>query len=111
MWEFSDKLKLGKSAPFTKRDIRALPQTEAEFEADFFLDPEFSSESQEAWKGLVVEKEHGVVLAEEDVRFPPPTVNYLASLLYDAMCRPPTYEDRQRPRTIVSVHGRQVAGG
>ena len=26
MWELSDKLKLGKSSPITKRDIRALPQ-------------------------------------------------------------------------------------
>ena len=100
MWELSDKLKLGKSSPITKRDIRALPQTEAEFEADFFLDPEFSTESEDAWKGLVVEREHGAVLAVEDVRFPPPTVNYLASLLDHAMCRPPSYEDRQRPRTI-----------
>ena len=40
MWEWCDKLKLGKSSAFVKRDIRALPQTEAEFEADFFLDPE-----------------------------------------------------------------------
>ena len=100
MWELSDKLKLGKSSPITKRDIRALPQTEAEFEADFFLDPEFSTGGEEAWTGLVVEKEHGAVLAVEDVRFPPPTVNYLASLLDHAMCRPPSYEDRQRPRTI-----------
>ena len=100
MWELCDKLKLGKSSPFTKRDIRELPHTEAEFEADFFLDPEFSTESQDAWKGLVVEREYGFVLALEDVRFPPPTVNYLASLLDHAMCRPQSYEDRQRPRTI-----------
>jgi len=100
MWELCDKLKLGKSSAFTKRDIRVLPQTEVGFEADFFLDPAFSTESQEAWKGLVVEREHGVVLALEDVRFPPPTVNYLASLLDHAMLRPPNYEDRQRPRII-----------
>jgi hypothetical protein len=36
----------------------------------------------------------------EDVRFPPPTVNCLASLLFHAMTRPPNYEDRQRPRRI-----------
>jgi len=100
MWEWCDKLKLGKSSAFSKRDIRALPQTEAEFEADFFLDPEFSTKSQEAWKGLVVERKYGVVLALEDVRIPPPTVNYLARLLAHAMCRPPNYEDRQRPTTI-----------
>jgi hypothetical protein len=53
MWEWCDKLKLGKSSAFTKRDIRALPQTKAEFEADFFLDPEYSTKSQEAWNGVV----------------------------------------------------------
>ena len=100
MWELSDKLKLGKSSPITKRDIRALPQTESEFEADFFLDPEFSTEGEVTWTGLVIEREHGAVLAVEDVRFPPPTVNYLASLLDHAICRPPNYEDRQRPRII-----------
>ena len=100
MWELSDKLKLGKSSPITKRDIRALPQTEAECEADFFLDPEFSTKREQAWRGAVVEREHGFLFALEDVRFPPPTVNYLASLLDHAMLRPPSYEDRQRPRTI-----------
>jgi hypothetical protein len=39
MWEWCDKLNLGKSSAFVKRDIRALPQTEAEFDADFFFDP------------------------------------------------------------------------
>jgi len=100
MWEWCDKLKLGKASPFTKRDIRALPQTDAEFEADFFLDSGVSTEGEEAWTGAVIEREHGALLALEDVRCPPPTVNYLASLLDHAMCRPPSYEDRQRPRTI-----------
>ena len=99
MWEWCDKLKLGKSSAFIKRDIRALPQTEAEFEADFFLDPEHSTKSQEAWNGVVIEREHGAVLAMEDVRLPPPTVNCLATLLAYAMLRP-QYGDRQRPATI-----------
>ncbi len=99
MWEWCDKLKLGKSSAFTKRDIRALPQTEAEFEADFFLDPEYSTKDQEAWNGVVIEREHGAVLAMEDVRMPPPTVNCLATLLAYAMLRP-QYGDRQRPATI-----------
>ena len=51
MWEWSEKLKLGKSSAFVKRDIRALPQTEAEFEADFFLDPKLSTEDEQAWTG------------------------------------------------------------
>src|SRR5208283_2374198 len=99
MWEWCDKLKLGKSSAFTKRDIRPLPQTEAEFEADFFLDPKFSTKGEEAWTGAVIEREHGSVLALEDVQLPPPTVNNLAGLLDHAMCRP-HYGDRQRPATI-----------
>ncbi len=94
MWEWCDKLKLGKSSAFTKRDIRSLPQTEAEFEADFFLDPE-----SQAWTGAVIEREQGAVLALEDVQLPPPTVNYLATLLAHAMLRPQC-GDHQRPRTI-----------
>ena len=100
MWDWCDKLKLGtSSSAFVKRDIRSLPQTEAEFEADFFLEPEFSTEGEEAWTGAVIEQEYGFVLALEDVRLPPPTVNCLANLLADAMLRP-QYGDRQRPCTI-----------
>ena len=100
MWEWSEKLKLGKSSAFVKRDIRALPQTEAEFEADFFLDPKLSTEDEQAWTGAVIEREHGSMLACEGVAFPPPTVNSLATLLAHAMLLPPSYEDRQRPSTI-----------
>jgi hypothetical protein len=100
MWEWSDKLKLGKSSVFVKRDLRVLPLTEAEFEADFFLDSEFSTKRQERWMGMVVEREFGGLLASEDVRLPPPTVNNLATLLAHAMQRPPNSEDRQRPRII-----------
>ena len=57
MWEWSDKLKLGKSSAFVKRDLRLLPLTEAEFEADFFLEPKFSTRRQEIWMGMVVERE------------------------------------------------------
>jgi len=100
MWEWSDKLKLGKSSAFVKRDIRSLPLTDAEFEADFLLDPKYSTNRQEMWMGMVIEREFGGLLAMEDVRRPPPTVNHLASLLAHAMERPPDYEDRQRPGTI-----------
>ena len=100
MWECSDKLKLGKSSPFVKRELRELPLTDAEFEADFFLDPVFSTKRQEHWMGMVVEREFNGLLAMEEVRLPPPTVNYLASLLFHAMRRPPNYEDRQRPRRL-----------
>lgn len=100
MWEWSDKLKLGKASAFVKRDIRSLSLTDAEFEADFFLDSEHSTKRQEFWMGLVVEREFGGLLATEGVRLPPPTVNHLAALLAQAMKRPPSYEDRQRPAII-----------
>jgi len=100
MWEWSDKLKLGKSSPFVKRELRELPLTDAEFEADFFFDPVFSTKRRGHWMGMVVEREFNGLLAMEDVRFPPPTVNNLASLLFHAMRRPPDYEDRQRPSRI-----------
>ena len=99
MWEWCDKLKLGRSSAFVKQNIRALPQAVAEFEADFFLDPKSSTEDQEAWTGVVIEREHGAVLAVANMQMPPPTVNGLATLLADAMLRP-QYGDHQRPTTI-----------
>ena len=101
MWEWNDKLKLGKSSSaFVKKNLRPLPLTEVEFEADFFFDPESSGKRQERWMGMVIEREFGGVLAMEDVRLPPPTVNGLATLLADAMLRPLDAGDRQRPSTI-----------
>ncbi len=50
MWQWSDKLKLGtSSSAFVKKNLRLLPLTEVEFEADFFFDPDFSSKRQECW--------------------------------------------------------------
>ena len=100
MWEWSDKLKLGKGSAYVKRNLRALPLTDAEFEADFFPDRRLSTKRREQWCGMVVEREFAGLLAMEDVQWPPPTVNDLATLLARAMTRPPHYEDRQRPRII-----------
>jgi hypothetical protein len=97
MWEWSEHLKLGKSSAFVKRDLRLLSLTEAEFEADFFLDTHLSTKRREFWKGMVVEREVGALLAMEDVYHRPPTVNDLATLLAHAMLRPPDRDDRQRP--------------
>ena len=100
MWDWCDELKLNTSScAFVKRDIRSLPLTEAEVEADFFLDPVFSTKRQERWVGSVVQKQDGAVLAVEEVPLPPPTVNSLANLLAHAMLRP-MFGDRQRPRVI-----------
>ncbi len=101
MWDWCDKLKLGtSSSAFVKRDIRSLPLTDAEFEADFFLDPKYSTKRQERWVGSVIQREAGAVLALEEVQLPPPTVNYLANLLAHAMLRPLNTRDRHRPSMI-----------
>ena len=101
MREWSDKLKLGKSSSaFVKKNLRPLPLTEVEFEADFFLSLESASKRQEVWTGMVIEREFGGVLAMEDVPSPPPTVNNLANLLAHAMLRPLDGGDHQRPGTI-----------
>jgi hypothetical protein len=100
MWQWSEKLKLGKSSPFVKRDLRLLSLTDAEFEADFFLDRRSPQERQERWMGIVVEREFGGLLAMENVVWPPPTVNDLANVLSHAMSRPLIETDRQRPAKI-----------
>ena len=100
MWDWCDELKLGTSScAFVKRDIRSLPLTDAEVEADFFFDPKYSTKRRECWMGTVIDREFGGVLALEEVQLPPPTVNYLANLLAHAMLRP-GFGDRQRPRMI-----------
>jgi hypothetical protein len=100
MWDWCDKLKLNtSSSALVKRDIRSLPQTNAEFEADFFFDQKYSTKRQERWVGSVIQREDGAVLAVEEVPLPPPTVNSLANLLAHAMLRP-RFGDRQRPRII-----------
>jgi hypothetical protein len=100
VWLRDEHLKLGKGSVFVKRGLRVLPLTDAEFEADFFLDRRFSAKRREAWMGMVIERDSGALLASEDVQWPPPTVNDLATLLARAMTRPPLYEGRQRPRII-----------
>jgi hypothetical protein len=100
MVEWSDKLKLGKSSAFTKGKIRSLSLTDAEFEAEFFLDPVFSTQRRPHWQGMVIERESGGLLAMEPVRIPPPTVNDLATLLAHAMLRPLDAGARQRPAKI-----------
>lgn len=99
MWLESEKLKLGKGTAFIKSKLRRLPLSDAEFEADFWLDPAFSTERREVWTGIVIERKFGALLAKEDVEWPP-TVNDLATLLAHAMFRPLDEGDRQRPRTI-----------
>ena len=63
MREWCDKFKLGKSA-FVKRDLRLLPQTEGEFDVDFFFDCESSSKDQERWVGMAIEYSQEMPLDE-----------------------------------------------
>ena len=68
MWDWCDKLKLNTaSSAFVKRDIRSLPLTDAEVEADFFLHSKYSTKRQERWAGMVIERESGALLAAEEV--------------------------------------------
>jgi len=100
MWDWCDELKLNTSScAFVKRDIRSLPVADAEVEADFFLDPKYSTKRKQRWVGSVIQREAGAVLAVDEVLLPPPTVNSLANLLAHAMLQSLT-GDRQRPRII-----------
>jgi hypothetical protein len=103
-WQWSDKLKVGKSSPFVKKNLRSVPLTDVEFEADFFFDPVLSVKDRELWIGMVVEREFGDVLAMEDVQLRPPTVNHLAALLAAAMLRPLMGSDRRRPSVVHLRH-------
>jgi hypothetical protein len=105
LWESSDKLKLGKSSAFVKKRLRTLRSTDAEFEADFFFDHRLSEKDSDVWIGIVVERECGAVLALEDVRFRPPTVNDLAAILGHAMLQPLIQAGRQL-RSIVHLRHR-----
>ena len=62
MWPWDEHLKLGKTTAFVKRDLRLLPLTDAESEADSFLDRKSSTKRREAWVGMAVEREFGALL-------------------------------------------------
>ena len=95
-----DKLKLGKGSGFVKRDLRLLPLTDAEYEADFWFDAASSTKRRELWMGMVIVRELDSLRTIRDVAWPPPTVNDLANFLANAMSRPLSGGDRQRPRAI-----------
>jgi len=54
---WTDKLKLGKGSGFVKRELRLLPLTDAEYEADFWFDAASSTKRRELWMGMVIERE------------------------------------------------------
>ena len=79
-------LKLGKGSAFVKSRLRPLPQYEDIWEADI--------------QPIVDEQEHGGILAIKSLDHSP-TVNDLASLLYNAMYRPLTDDRQHRPTTLL----------
>lgn len=92
------KLKLGKRSAFVKRDLRQLPQTKDVWEAGFLPLPPKGRNRE--WLGIVVSRSSKLPLATRYCEMMP-TVNDLASLLFNAMRRPVIQaEDRQRPRKI-----------
>ena len=96
MQYWSDTLKLGKGSAFVKRDLRLLPLTDSEFEADFWFHAKSSTKRREVWLGMVLERESGAVLAMKDVDWPPPTVNDLATLLAHELTGDKRYEEWHR---------------
>jgi hypothetical protein len=91
-------LKLGKGVAFVKSQLIRLPQDEEEiWEADFMPWRVGPTEPVRGWMGLVVHQEDWLV-AETQME-QPPSINDMATLLANAMCRP-YGEHRCRPRTI-----------
>lgn len=85
-------LKLGKGSAFVKSQLRCLPQSDDDWEADFLSEADY-------WTGMVIERAHGFVLAMKMLETPA-SVNDLARLLADAMRRPLVEVGRHRPRSI-----------
>jgi hypothetical protein len=85
-------LKLGKGSPFVKSRLRLFAQDDDVWEADFLPQADY-------WMGMVIEQEHGFVLAMRMLETTP-TVNDLAGLLADAIQRPYVEMQRHRPRSI-----------
>ena len=93
-----DKLKLGKGSAFVQARLKQLRQDNDTWEADFRALPKPMGQSETHYRGMVVAKKGGLLLAESHVEGRP-SVNDLATLLAQAMRRPLT-GDAHRPRRI-----------
>jgi hypothetical protein len=93
-----EKLKLGKGAAFVKGRLKRLPQSDETWEADFQALPKPIMQSESHYYGKVVAKEGDTLTADSQVHGRP-SVNDLATLLGQAMRRPPDGEAR-RPRLV-----------
>jgi len=93
-----EKLKLGKGVAFVKSRLKALPQDNGTWEADFQALPKPIDQSVTHYMGMVVSGEEGSLLADLRVHGRP-SVNDLATLLANAMRRPLDGNAR-RPRLV-----------
>ena len=80
------KLKLGKGAAFVKGRLKALPQDDDVWEADFQALPKPIMQNQTHYLGIVVTDAGGSLLSESEVHWRA-VVNDLATLLANAMRR------------------------
>jgi hypothetical protein len=83
-----EKLKLGKGAAFVKGRLKRLRQVDETWEADFQALPKPITQNETHYLGMVVAP-NGSFLANSHVKGRP-TVNDMATLLANAMRRPPT---------------------
>ena len=103
MWEWSDKLKLGKSSAFVKQDLRPLAADRGRVRGGFLPRPRILDQTPGTVDGHG--RRAGVRRPSGDGRraLPPPTVNDLATLLAHAM-------RGRRMRKIVSGPARSIFG-
>src|SRR5207245_11068736 len=92
------ELKLGKGVAFEKSRLKRLRQEDETWEADFRALPKPMMQNETHYRGMVVVKKSGSVLAQTQVEGRP-TANDLAALLTEAMRRPMTGQ-AHRPRRL-----------
>jgi hypothetical protein len=98
-----EKLKLGKGVAFVKSRLNRLPQVDEVWEADFVALPKPIMQSETHYRGTVVEKKEGWLLADLQVEGRP-SVNDLATLLAHAMRRPLEGTARRPKRVHLRGH-------
>jgi hypothetical protein len=93
------KLQFGKGTVFSKASLKRLTQENDTWEADFRAMPQPMMQTETEYLGLVAQRRGGSVLAEMPVKHTP-DANDLATLLANAMKRPPV-GSRHRPKRIL----------
>jgi hypothetical protein len=97
-----EKLKLGKGAAFVKSRLKALPECDDVWEADFQALPKPIMQNQTHYLGMVVTGKGSTLLADSQV-LGRPSVNDLATILAHAMRRP--LDDKARRPRLVRLRG------